>query len=183
MNIVKSVLFSPEVIAQRVKELGAEITSDYKDKEVLFLGILKGAFLFMSDLCRYVDVKMEFDFMEVSSYSGGTYSTGQVRILKDIDTNIEDKNILIVEDIVDNGLTLDYLVNYIKVRQPRSLKICALLDKRAHRKVLLKIDYIGFDCPDEFVLGYGLDYGEFYRNLPFIGVLNEEFISYPKNVL
>jgi hypoxanthine phosphoribosyltransferase len=138
---------------------------------------LKGAFLFMSDLCRNVNGKIMFDFMEVSSYGGGLSSSGQVRILKDLDTNIEGKNVLIVEDVVDNGLTLDYLVNYLKVRKPESLKICALLDKKANRKIPRNLDYVGFDCPDEFVIGYGLDYAEFYRNLPFIGVVNEGFLS------
>ncbi|MEQ8186573.1 MAG: hypoxanthine phosphoribosyltransferase [Candidatus Eremiobacterota bacterium] len=177
MNIVKKVLFSSEDIEEKVKELGEKISKDYEGKEVLFLGILKGAFLFMSDLCRHVRGKIMFDFIEVSSYGGGLSSSGQVRILKDLDVNIEGKHVLIVEDIVDNGITLDYLINYIKVRKPESLKICALLDKKAHRKIPLNIDYSGFDCPDEFVLGYGLDYGEFYRNLPFIGVLNEEILD------
>ncbi len=177
MNIVKKVLFSTEEIEAKVKELGEKISKDYEGKEVLFLGILKGAFLFMSDLCRHVEGQIMFDFMEVSSYGGGLSSSGQVRILKDLDVNIEGKHVLIVEDIVDNGITLDYLINYIKVRKPASLKICALLDKKAHRKISLTIDYAGFDCPDEFVLGYGLDYREFYRNIPFIGVLNKEILG------
>ena len=176
-DVVKKELFSAEVIAKRVKELGAEITGDYDGKEIIFLCILKGAFLFMSDLVKEVKCKCAFDFMVVSSYSGGTNSTGQVRILKDLDTSIENKHVIIVEDIIDNGLTLDYLYNYLKRRKPASLKICVLLDKKFHRKVPLELDYVGFDCPDEFVLGYGLDYAEFYRNIPFIGVLRDEFIK------
>jgi len=176
-HIVERELFSSEEIAKRTEELAQKISEDYKGKELVVLGILKGAFLFMADLSRYLTVKCAFDFMEVSSYNGGTQSSGQVRILKDLDTSVEGKHVLIVEDIVDNGLTLNYLINYLKVRKPLTLKTCALLDKKANRKLLLDIDYKGFDCPDEFVIGYGLDYKEFYRNIPFIGVLRKEFIK------
>ena len=176
-HILKKELFSSEEIEERVKEMALEISRDYKNVEVVVLGILKGAFLFMADLSRHLNIKCEFDFMEVSSYRGGTKSSGQVRILKDLDTSIEDKHVLIVEDIVDNGLTLNYILNYLKVRKPKSVRICSLLDKKGGRKKSLAVDYAGFDCPNEFVVGYGLDYQEFYRNIPFVGVLKDEFIE------
>lgn len=175
-DIVERELFSEKNIKKRIKELGAAISIDYEGKELVMLGILKGAFLFMADLCREIKVKSSFDFMVLSSYSGNTCSSGQVKIIKDLDHSIEGKDVLIVEDIVDNGLTLYYLANYLRGRKPMSLKICTLLNKRAHRKLPVELHYIGFDCPDEFVIGYGLDYGEYYRNIPFIGILKEELI-------
>jgi hypoxanthine phosphoribosyltransferase len=177
IDIIERVLFSEKDIAKKVKELGKKISKDYVGKELVLLCILKGASIFMSDLSRAIDGKMSFDFMLVSSYASGTCSTGQVKILKDLDKSIFNKHVIIVEDIVDNGLTLDYLVKYLQVRKPQSLRICALLDKKVRRKVSLDIHYTGFDCPDEFVVGYGLDYIEFYRNLPFIGVIKKEYLN------
>jgi len=176
-DIIERVLFSEKDIAKKVKEMGKRISKDYYGQEIVLLCILKGASIFMSDIAREIDVKTSFDFMLVSSYASGTCSTGQVKILKDLDKSIFDKHVIIVEDIVDNGLTLDYLVKYLQVRKPKSLKICALLDKKVRRKVPLHIDYAGFDCPDEFVVGYGLDYIECYRNLPFIGVIKKEYLN------
>jgi len=174
---IARVLITQEEVQKRVKELGEMITRDYKDKNPLIIGILKGAIVFYSDLCKNIDTFMTMDFMAVSSYGNSTKSSGVVRILKDLDDNIQDKDILIVEDIIDTGLTLHYLVDNLKTRNPRSLKICCLLDKPSRRTIQLKPDYVGFEIPDEFVVGYGLDYNEQYRNLPYICVLKPEVYS------
>jgi len=171
---IKSILISEEEIAKRVKELGKQLAEDYKGKELLVVGILKGCMLFLSDLVRTIDLPLTLDFMVVSSYGATTKSSGVVRIVKDLEREIEGKDVLIVEDIVDTGLTLSYLVENFKARNPKSVKVCSLLDKPDRRKAQVDIQYIGFKIPDEFVVGYGLDYGENYRNLPFVCVLKPE---------
>lgn len=162
------------MIRNRVSELGKEISADYQDSEPIFVGVLKGCFVFMADLLRSVDVHCTMDFMAVSSYGDGTSSTGAVIITKDLSKNIEGKDVIIVEDILDSGMTLSYLSNYLKGRNPKSIKIATLLDKPSRRKAKINADYIGFEVPDAFVVGYGLDFAEKYRNLPYIGVLKPE---------
>ena len=174
INDVERVLLSEEQLAARIVELGAEITADYAGEEILMIGVLRGAVLFMADLARAIKVPVAIDFMAVSSYGAGTSSSGVVRILKDLDENVEGKHVLVVEDIIDSGLTLNYLVDNLKSRQPASIKICTLLNKPDRRKVDVDIAYNGFTIPDYFVIGYGLDYAEKYRNLPFIGILKPE---------
>ena len=170
-NDIERVLFSREVLAERTKELGAQLTVDYKEKTPLVVGILKGATPFLSDLIKEMDVYLEVDFMDVSSYAGGLTSSGEVKILKDLDTNVEGKDLLIVEDIIDSGRTLHYLIEMFRYRKANSIRIVTLLDKPEGRVVDMKADYVGFLVPNEFVVGYGLDYDEKYRNLPYIGIL------------
>jgi hypoxanthine phosphoribosyltransferase len=177
INDVESVLLSAEELAKRIAEIGAEITADYAGKEILMIGVLRGAVLFMADLARAIKVPVAIDFMAVSSYGAGTSSSGVVRILKDLDEDVEGKHVLVVEDIIDSGLTLNYLLDNLKSRKPASIKLCTLLNKPERRKVNVNIDYNGFDVPDYFVIGYGLDYAEKYRNLPFIGILKPEVYS------
>jgi hypoxanthine phosphoribosyltransferase len=172
---VAQVLITEEQIRDKVRELGARITVDYASTSVTLVSVLKGSLPFMADLMRAIEIPVQIDLMEVSSYGGATTETsGLVRILKDLSSSIAGKDVLIVEDIIDTGLTLNYLLRYLRGKNPRSLRICALLDKPARRLVEIHIDYRGFEIPDEFVVGYGLDFGEFYRNLPFIGVLRRE---------
>jgi len=168
------ILISEEEIQAKVKELGVEISAFYGDKPILVLGILKGAIVFMSDLIRHITCPLEMDFMAVSSYGSSTESSGVVRILKDLDGSIEGKHVLIIEDIIDSGLTLNYLIENLKSRGPASLKIVTLLNKPSRRKVNIQADFNGFTIPDEFVVGYGLDFAERYRNLPYICVLKPE---------
>ena len=168
---IERVLLSEEQLQQRVRELGEEISKEYAGKEILMIGVLRGAVMFMADLARAIAVPVMIDFMAVSSYGTSTSSSGIVRILKDLDEEVAGKHVLIVEDIIDSGLTLSYLVDNIKSRQPASVRICTLLKKPERRKVDLEVNYNGFVVPDEFVVGYGLDYAEKYRNLPFIGIL------------
>jgi hypoxanthine phosphoribosyltransferase len=168
------VLVSAEQLQQRVAELGEEISRDYRSdppRPLLLIGVLKGAVFFLSDLMRYIDVPVEVDFMAVASYGSATDSSGVVRILKDLDAAIEGRDVLIVEDIVDSGLTLQYLMRNLGSRNPNSLAVCALLTKPARRKVDLPTRYVGFEIPDRFVVGYGLDYAERHRNLPFVAAL------------
>jgi len=165
------VLVSAEDLQRRVAELGQEISRDYADRSLLLVGVLKGAVFFLSDLMRYIDGPVEVDFMAVASYGSATDSSGVVRILKDLDVAIEGRDVLIVEDIVDSGLTLQYLMRNLGSRNPGSLEVCALLTKPARRKVDLPTRYVGFEIADRFVVGYGLDYAERYRNLPFVAVL------------
>jgi len=174
VNDLEQILISKEDIADRVKELGAEITEDYKDCDLVVVGILKGALMFMADLIRHIKIPVLMDFAVVSSYGASTETSGVVRILKDLDQPIEGKHVLIVEDIIDSGLTMHYLVRNLEARKPASVKVCTLLDKPSRRKVDIKPDYCGFSIPDKFVVGYGLDYAEYYRNLPQVGVLKEE---------
>ncbi|WP_206459741.1 hypoxanthine phosphoribosyltransferase [Anaerovorax sp. IOR16] len=168
------ILISEEQLRARTKELGKQITEDYKGESILAVCILKGAVLFMTDLIREIDLDVMIDFMSVSSYGASTKSSGVVRILKDLDTAIEGKNVLIVEDIVDSGLTLKYLKDYLLGRKPKSLKICTLLDKPARRTADVTADYSGFEVGDQFIVGYGLDYNQKYRNLPYITSLVEK---------
>ncbi len=173
-NDVEKVLISTEELQKRIAEMGREISREYAGKEILMIGVLRGAVVFMADLARAIDLHVSMDFMAVSSYGAGTTSSGVVRILKDLDESIEGRHILVVEDIVDSGLTLNYLLDNLKSRKPASIKLCTLLNKPERRKVEVKIDYNGFDVPDYFVIGYGLDYAERYRNLPYIGILKPE---------
>lgn len=171
---IKKILISEEDIAKRVKELGEEITQDYKGKNLMMIGILKGAAIFMSHLCLQVKLPMLIDFMSVSSYGESSISTGEVKIVKDLDFSVEGKDILIVEDIIDTGLTLSYLKDNLLKRGASSVKIVTLLDKPERRNIKVSIDYLGFEVPDEFIVGYGLDYSEKYRNFPFVAALKEE---------
>jgi hypoxanthine phosphoribosyltransferase len=173
-NDLREILFSEAQLRQKAREMGEIITADYQGKDLVLIGILKGAVPFIADLMRAIDLPLSYDLMAVSSYGASTKSTGTVRILKDIELSIEAKDVLIVEDIIDTGLTLQYLRDNLHSRQPRSLKICTLLDKPSRRKVGIKANYNGFEIPDAFVVGYGLDYAEQYRNLPYLGVLKAE---------
>lgn len=175
---IKTVLVTEDQLKARVKELGAQVSKDYAGKDVLLVSILKGSVVFMADLMRAVDIPCEIDFMVVSSYGGAnTSTTGLVKIIKDLDADLTGKEVLIVEDILDTGVTLSNLVPMLKMRNPNSVKICALLDKPERRKADIHADYTGFEVPDEFVVGYGLDYDEKYRNLPYVGVLKPEVYS------
>jgi hypoxanthine phosphoribosyltransferase len=175
---VEKILVSQEELAKRVEQLGQEITKDYAGQEILMIGVLRGAAIFMADLSRAIKVPVALDFMAVSSYGHSTSSSGVVRIIKDLDEDVKGKHVLIVEDIIDSGLTLKYLIDYIKSRDPKSVKICTLLNKPDRRKVEVPIAYNGFTIPDYFVVGFGLDYAEKYRNLPFIGILKPEIYSH-----
>lgn len=175
---VKEILISEDEITERVKELSKEITQDYANVEgdVVLIGILKGAFMFMSDIVKNIDLPVKIDFMSVSSYGNSTESVGDVRILKDLEYNIEGMNILLIEDIVDTGYTLQYLKANLLSRGANSVKICTLLNKQERRVVDIDVDYKGFEIPNSFVIGYGMDYAEKYRNLPYIGVINDDYI-------
>jgi hypoxanthine phosphoribosyltransferase len=170
---IGEILVQPTDLAQRVRQLGAEISRDYADKDLLLIGVLKGAIFFLADLMRAIEVPCEVDFMAVASYGSATDSSGVVRILKDLDAAIEGRDVLIVEDIVDSGLTLQYLLRTLRARDPASLEVCALLTKPERRKVDLPIRYTGFEIPNEFAIGYGLDHDERYRNLPYVAVLSK----------
>ena len=174
---VSEVLISEDRLQERIAELGAEISRDYAGKDLLLLSVLKGSVLFLSDLMRQITVPHAIDFMAISSYGSGVESTGVVRILKDLDAPIQGRNVLIVEDIIDTGRTLDYLLRILQARQPHSVSICTLLNKPSRREVEVLVTYIGFDIPNKFVLGYGLDYAEMYRNLPYIAVLSPEYYA------
>lgn len=171
LNDIEKVLYSEEELEAICKRLGEQISEDYKDKNLLLVSVLKGSVVFMGDLMRSISVPCRIDFMAVSSYGSGTESTGRVKIKKDLDIDISGYDLLVVEDILDSGITLDNLRRILMLRNPKSIKICTLLDKPERRKADIKADYVGTIVPDEFVVGYGLDYDEKYRNLPFIGVL------------
>jgi hypoxanthine phosphoribosyltransferase len=171
---IARVYFTEEELKDKVHELGQELSREYAGKHPIFVSVLKGSFVFMADLMREVDIYCDVDFMTVSSYGRGTTTTGAVKIIKDLSYNIEGRHLIIIEDILDSGITLSYLKNYLNIRNPASIKICTLLDKPARRKADIMADYVGFICPDEFIVGYGLDYDEKYRNLPYIGVLKPE---------
>lgn len=171
---IQEVLFSEEELQNKIKELGAKLSEEYEDRFPLVIGVLKGAMPFMADLTKRMSVHLEMDFMDVSSYGNSTVSSGEVKIVKDLNTSVEGRDILILEDIIDSGLTLNYLVELFRYRKARSIKIVTLLDKPSGRKVDIKPDVVGYTVPDAFVVGYGLDYAERYRNLPFIGVLKPE---------
>lgn len=168
---IKEILLTEEEIQVRIRELGAAISEEYQDLFPLVVGVLKGAMPFMSDLIKRIDTHLEMDFMDVSSYGNEMVSSGEVKIIKDLNTSVEGRDVLIIEDIIDSGLTLKYLVDLLRYRKAKSVKVVTLLDKAEGRKVDLKPDMVGFTVPDEFVVGYGLDYAERYRNLPYIGIL------------
>jgi hypoxanthine phosphoribosyltransferase len=170
---VGEILVQPDELSRRVRELGRQISADYAGRELLLVGVLKGAVFFLSDLMRHIDVPCEVDFMAVASYGSATDSSGVVRILKDLDVALEGRHVLIVEDIVDSGLTLQYLLRSLRARNPASIEVCALLTKPERRKVELEPRYVGFEIPNRFVVGYGLDHGERYRNLPYVAVLEQ----------
>jgi hypoxanthine phosphoribosyltransferase len=172
-DAIGDILVKPDELQNRVSELAAEISRDYVGRDLVLIGVLKGAVFFLSDLMRRLEVPCEVDFMAVASYGSATKSSGVVRILKDLDAVIEDRDVLIVEDIVDSGLTLQYLLRNLGARNPRTLEVCALLTKPDRRKVELPTRYVGFEIPDRFVIGYGLDHGERYRNLPYVATLKE----------
>jgi hypoxanthine phosphoribosyltransferase len=171
---VERILIDAETLQARVRELGVEISRDYEGRDLLLIGVLKGAVFFMADLMRELTVPCEIDFMAISSYGAQTDSSGVVRILKDLDTNIAGRDVLVVEDIIDSGLTLSYLVRNLGSRKPASLEICALLTKPARREIDVAVRYVGFEIPNEFVIGYGLDFAERYRNLPYVGTLHPD---------
>ena len=171
---IERVLYSEQQIKDKISELAKRISNDYEGKELLVVGVLKGSVIFAAELIKNITIPCEIDFMAVSSYGNSTETSGVVRILKDLDHSIEGKDILIVEDIVDSGVTLDYLLKYLKARKANSINITTLLNKEARRKVDIDVKYVGFEVPDEFIVGYGIDYAEKYRNLPFIGILKPE---------
>lgn len=168
---VSRILITSRELQARVEEMGEAISKDYENQNLLLVCVLKGGFMFLADLMRFITIPHEIDFMATASYGRSTESSGIVRILKDLNTSIEGRSLLVVEDIVDTGLTLQYLLHLLRDRNPASLRVCCLLDKRARRIVEVRLDYVGFTVPDEFVVGYGLDYRELYRNLPFVGIL------------
>jgi hypoxanthine phosphoribosyltransferase len=173
---VSKVLIEEDAVAARVAELGADVSTDYAGKDLLLIGVLKGAVFFMADLMRALTIPCEVDFMAISSYGASTDSSGVVRILKDLDINIDGRNVLVVEDIIDSGLTLSYLMRMLESRNPASLEVCALLTKPDRREIDVRVRYTGFEIPNEFVIGYGLDFGERYRNLPYVAVLDPDAV-------
>lgn len=173
-EVIKEIIIDEETIEKKVKEMAKEISDDYRDEELLVVGILKGAIIFMSDLIKAMDIPVKIDFMNVSSYGDSSVSTGEIKILKDLENDVEGKNILIVEDIIDTGYTLEKLTKNLEDRGAKSVKLCAFLDKVDRREVDVHIDYKGYVVPDDFLVGYGLDYAEKYRNLPYVAALKEE---------
>ena len=173
---VGEVLITADELQARIRELGREVTDDYAGREVLLVGVLKGAVFFMADLMRHLKVPCEIDFMAISSYGDSTDSSGVVRILKDLDINIESRHVLVVEDIIDSGLTLSYLMRNLEAREPATLEVCALLTKPERREIEVPVRYVGFQIPNRFVIGYGLDFAERYRNLPYVGVLDPSLV-------
>lgn len=176
-NDIEKVYFSEELIHNRVKALGAQIAADYADKKPMLIGVLKGSFIFMADLARSINISCELEFIAVSSYGNGTESSGEVTITKALGSVIENRHVIIVEDILDTGNTLSYLTKYLADAKPASLKICTFLDKPSRRQVKLDADYVGYECADAFYVGYGLDYAGQYRNLPYIGSLKPEIYA------
>lgn len=173
---VGEVLIDEERLQARIRDLGREITSDYEGRELLLVGVLKGAVFFMADLMRSITVPCEIDFMAISSYGASTDSSGVVRILKDLDINIEGRHVVVIEDIVDSGLTLSYLMRNLESREPESLEVCALLTKPGRRELDVDVRYVGFEIPDKFVIGYGLDFAERFRNLRYVGILHDDLM-------
>ncbi|MBQ3519147.1 MAG: hypoxanthine phosphoribosyltransferase [Clostridia bacterium] len=174
MQDIKAVFYSEQQLQDKITEIGRQISEDYKDKNLMLVSVLKGSVVFMADLMRAITIPCEIDFMAVSSYGNKTDSSGTVRIIKDLDRDIAGYDLLIVEDILDSGMTLSYIKEILLARKPRSIRVCTLLDKPERRKSDIYADYSGFEVPNEFVVGYGLDFAQKYRNLPFIGVLKEE---------
>jgi hypoxanthine phosphoribosyltransferase len=179
-DAIERVLLDAATIQARIRELGSEIADAYRGQDLLLISVLKGSIIFMADLIRAINIPHEIDFMATSSYGAGTRTSGVVRILKDLNKSIEGRNVLIVEDIIDSGNTLDYLVRILQERQPATLRIVTLLDKPDRREVITQVDWVGFSIPNDFVVGYGLDYNELYRNLPYIGVLKPQVYSAAK---
>ncbi len=171
---VGEILVDEETLRARVAELGAEVSADYRGRDLLLIGVLKGAVFFMADLMRHLTIPCEVDFMAISSYGDSTDSSGIVRILKDLDINIEGRDVLVVEDIIDSGLTLSYLMRNLESREPATLEVCALLTKPSRRQIDVPVRYVGFEIPDRFVVGYGLDFAERYRNLPYVAVMSQD---------
>ena len=176
-NDIDYILISEQQIKDKLRELGEKISQDYKGKNLLVISVLKGAAVFMADIIRNINIPLQIDFMVVSSYGSGTTTSNSVKIIKDLDIDIKDFDILIVEDILDSGVTLSNLIKVLNSRNPKSVKVCSLLSKPERHKVEVPLEYLGFEVPDEFVVGYGLDYAELYRNLPYIGVLKREIYS------
>ena len=176
-NDIKEVLFTEEQLRQKVDELGAQITADYQGKNPLIVSVLKGSYVFMADLTRRINVPCQVDFMVVSSYGAGTKTSGEVQIIKDLENSIDGRDLIIVEDILDSGVTLNYLMKVLTARGANSIRLCMLLSKPDRRRVDVPVDYLGFEIPDEFVVGYGLDFAERYRNLPYIGILKPSVYS------
>ena len=174
---VSEILIDEETLHGRIAELGAQVSDDYRGEDLLLIGVLKGAIFFMADLMRSIEIPCEVDFMAISSYGAGIDSSGVVRILKDLDVSIEGRNVLVVEDIIDSGLTLSYMLRNLEAREPASLEVCALLTKPDRRENDVVCRYVGFEIPNRFVIGYGLDFAERYRNLPFVGVLRDELAA------
>ena len=174
---IETILISEQDLARRIAELAQHLRAEYAGKDLVLIGVLKGAIMFMTDLARALRLPLEMDFMAVSSYGNATQSSGVVRITKDLDSSIEGRNVLVVEDIVDSGMTLRYLLENLRGRGPASLRVCALLNKHVARKADVEVDLVGFDIPDRFVVGYGLDYAESYRNLPYIGILKQHIYA------
>jgi hypoxanthine phosphoribosyltransferase len=173
---VSEVLLEEQALKARVAELGEVISADYAGRDLLLVGVLKGAVFFMADLMRSLTIPCEVDFMAISSYGAASDSSGVVRILKDLDIPLAGRDVLVVEDIIDSGLTLSYLMRTLRAREPATLEVCALMTKPARREIDVPVRYVGFEIPNKFVIGYGLDYAERYRNLPYVGVLNEDFV-------
>ncbi|NIP38304.1 MAG: hypoxanthine phosphoribosyltransferase [Candidatus Dadabacteria bacterium] len=173
---IEQILINEQELKQKAAELGKNISDDYDGLNPVFITVLRGSIVFLCDLIREVKIPISLDFLSVSSYSGQTH-TGVVRIIKDLDENIENKHVILIEDIIDTGLTLNYIVGMLRERKPASIKVCALLDKKVRRIIDIPIDYMGFEIPDEFVVGYGMDYNQKYRNLPYIGVLKQEVLA------
>ena len=176
-NDIKEVLFTEEQLRQKVDELGAQITADYQGKNPLIVSVLKGSYVFMADLTRRINVPCQVDFMVVSSFGAGTKTSGEVQIIKDLENSIDGRDLIIVEDILDSGVTLNYLMKVLTARGANSIRLCTLLSKPDRRRVDVPVDYLGFEIPDEFVVGYGLDFAERYRNLPYIGILKPSVYS------
>ncbi len=174
---IERVLISEEELQKRIAELGQQLAADYADKEPIFVGVLKGVVNFFTDMVRATPIRCQYEFMAVSSYGSGTSTSGTVKLLKDVTCDIKGRHVVILEDILDSGLTLKFVTEHLRAMEPASLKICTLLDKPERRKVDVYADYIGFTIPNEFVVGFGLDYNEYYRNLPFVGVLKPEVYS------
>jgi hypoxanthine phosphoribosyltransferase len=177
MSDIREVLITENDLQSKVKELAEQIARDYRDKDPVLVGVLNGAFVFLADLMRYLDLACTVDFVSWSSYGKDTSSSGVFRIMKDLETNVESRHVLVVEDIIDTGLTLHYLLDTIRARRPASVRVAALLDKPSRRRIEAKADYLGFQIPDAFVVGYGLDFGQRYRNLPFIGILKPDIYA------
>ena len=175
-HAVGEILIDEASLQGRISELGAEVSADYAGRDLLLVGVLKGAVFFMADLMRELSVPCEIDFMAISSYGAATDSSGVVRILKDLDINVSDRHVLVVEDIIDSGLTLSYLMRNLKARKPATLEVCALLTKPERREIDVPVRYVGFEIPNRFVIGYGLDFAERYRNLPYVGVLHDHLM-------